>query len=170
MANDSEAQKTPEDQTLPPLWCTRIDGTRYPNSQAEEAILAMRTLEGADTGPGFEWNCTLGDLLEEAFSPERADGESLEYAFMRATARELRACLVAASNGSTGGNLPVVRFSEGDLLHALDVIVRRMEAGAELIKRLSAARGAALNDDDGSFRGAQASAFRMTIARQDESG
>lgn len=125
-----------EAETLPPLWEARPDGSRYPNREAEEAILAMRTPKGdteADT-------MTLGDLILDALIPGWLSHRSFEQEFLIATARELRAVLVAAHEGMTGGDM-VASFSRHDADHALHCITRRMEAGAELLYRIKAARG-----------------------------
>jgi hypothetical protein len=130
----------------PQLWDVRPDGTRYPNSRLSDAVLGMES-ESSETGLGFEYNRTLGDLILDVLLPTTLavdqrehpeNWESAEHAFLIASARELRACIVAAEHSET--NDYEVVFSEEDARLALGGIAARMEAGAELLRRMRSAR------------------------------
>jgi hypothetical protein len=118
---------------------TRSDGSRYPDHDEQCRFLADFTDPDADTGPGYAYNVTVGDLIVEALigrdlidAPTGAheDWESFEGALLGQVALELRVLGEAME-----GDLPEEAASK-----YLKALARRTEAATELASRLRDAR------------------------------
>jgi hypothetical protein len=133
---------------MSPLWHYRPDGSRYPSREASNAVLGMVTESDSE---GVISQATIGDLIVHALigrpllddideAPE--EWESVEHAFIVETARSLRAVMLAVAGGGPSDDHAGVdcRFTENDTVMELQAITKRMEAGAELLRRLRVAR------------------------------
>ena len=128
----------------------RPDGTRFPDHEAEGAVLADFTDPSAKTGPGYEYQRTLGDLIVDALgcrdvldgepTGSHEDSESFEHAFLKRTALELRALNHALACSLTTDDHPADEFTLEQACELLRGLARRIDAGAELAQRLRTAR------------------------------
>jgi hypothetical protein len=127
---------------------TRGDGSRYPCHEADDAVLSEDTDPNAQTDCGFEYQLTLADLIVDllAGGPLSRSSDSdpecwvtLENQIIRNAALEVKALTVALEWKSVAGDT-ADDLTEGEKLHLMRALGRRLEAGAELAKRLRRAR------------------------------
>jgi hypothetical protein len=145
---------------------TREDGSTYPDTAAEEAFLR----DQSDADAKYMNSRTVGDLIVDVLAPGLIQGapefpeewQSLEHGFIETSALELRALMCALNDGDTfeDGMLGDT-FSRRDAARLLQIITKRMEAGAELCRRLRCARWG-----NPHFGGGEAQARRAKQARE----
>jgi hypothetical protein len=125
----------------------RHDGSRYPDSAVDDAALE----DFSDLDPSNMYEYSLGDLIVQALvgrdliedckeAPQ--EWESFEHAILAQTALELRALNVAFAAGDclTTDNGTSEEFTAEMGMKLLRALTARVEAGAELARRLRRAR------------------------------
>ena len=129
----------------------RYDGSRYPNREEDAKALADFTDPSSETGPGYIYNRSLGDLivdvlvgrdLIEGQTGHSEDYESFEHAVLRRVALEIRVANYALA---VGGGVSIDDHAGDEITTAhvceyLAGLARRVESGAELASRLRDAR------------------------------
>lgn len=129
----------------------RKDGSRYPDFQEQMRALADFTDPAADTGLGYAYNRTLGDLIvdvligrdvREGITGAHEDYESFEQAMLKRVAVEIRLVnyALATGGGFSTDDHPTDAVTTEHACEYLRGLARRVEAGAELASRLRDAR------------------------------
>jgi hypothetical protein len=150
----------------------RHDGSKYPDSDAEDAVLADFTDGNGKTGHGYSYNRTLGDLIVDALvgrdlnsdSPEGPEyWESFEHGLLTRTALEIRAINHALASEITTDDHPADEVSIEEACELLRGLARRVEASAEIAVRLRRARWGAPEFGGGENLAAEARATREAL-------
>jgi hypothetical protein len=124
----------------------REDGSASPDRGMEQAVLAESS---QPLKPKYNYDRTLGDLIVEALVPNiRMDVKdspeawgTLDNNLLDITALELRAITIAMTHGDAGlDNALYSEFTPEDAARVIEAISRRLEAGAEISRRLREAR------------------------------
>ncbi len=127
---------------------TRNDGTQYPSSEADDAVLAEENTSDVRTDCGYSYHRTIGNLiidvlggydLCESSDSDPQNWQTLENAMLFNAALEVKAIAVAYEYEHDGESV-ADEFTHNELSHLLRNVARRLEAGQELSKRLRRAR------------------------------
>jgi hypothetical protein len=156
----------------------RDDGSRMPDRKAELAVLADISDSDAETGKGYDYNVTLGDLIVQALigrplydgtTGSHEDWESFEIAIMQRMALELRALNIAMATELTTDDYPSDGFSTEQACECVRGMASRLEAGTELARRLRDARWGHPSFGGGEkFLEEQQAKFRAEVAARAE--
>jgi hypothetical protein len=127
---------------------TRHDGSRYPSPEADSAVLREENDPGARTDCGYAYHRTLADLMIDLLAGgPLVDGggrdpenwQTLENAMLQNAALEVKLLSIAIEyEKGVEGTADDITWGEVSRLTRL--LSRRLEAGAELTRRLRVAR------------------------------
>jgi hypothetical protein len=129
----------------------RHDGSRYPDGDADDAVLADFPESDSAKCVGYAYERTVGDLIVMALTgqdPDEFDGvsgspddwPSFDNAVLLRAAADLRVLSVAMHGEPTDGYPFEDELTLDEAKTAVRALQRRMEAGAELATRLRRAR------------------------------